>query len=316
MTNISEYDNNRTVLLKKTENDTDGKDMAVLPKLFVCFEHEIMEFPLVGRQLLGRPSEDRLPDIPVTNKYVSRKHGFFETTDGKVTYMPAESRNGTMLGKKMLEPNKRIEIMDGDELIIPASGEDEGVDVMLVCALSESRINIWTDLMVSSRDTLTGLPGRNAFRTWYLVNHSWKSNTDMCAFILDIDKFKTINDTYGHAAGDKALKELSEQLKVTAKGTGYICRWGGDEFTGILPGSDNEVKKDLDDMRKRLEDIMVNDRFNMTISAGVVSINSMGGIRDIDRLVALADRALYKAKEKGRNCVCVARVHKNSSKDR
>ncbi len=310
MTNISEYDNNRTVLLKNHVNDAYGKYAAVQPKLFVCFEHEIMEFPLIGKQLLGRPSDEQLPDIPITNKYVSRKHGFFETVDGKVTYMPAESRNGTMLGKKKLEPNKRIEIFDGDELIIPASGEDEGVDVMLVCALSESRINIWTDLMVSSMDTLTGLPGRNAFRTWFLVNHSWKSRTDMCVFILDIDKFKTINDTYGHASGDKALKELSEQLRITAKGTGYICRWGGDEFTGILPGSDRTVKNDLDAMRKRLEDIRVNDQFNMTISAGIVYIKDIEGIHDIDKLVSLADRALYKAKEKGRNCVCVARVRK------
>ncbi len=141
-------------------------------------------------------------------------------------YTTAESTNDTYLGKMKLEPGKPVELEDGDELIIPVSDNIEGVDVMLACAISESRINIWRDLRLSARDTLTGLPGRNAFRTWYLMNRSWKKDEDICLFILDIDKFKRINDVYGHAAGDKALKLLSEQLLLTAGNTGYICRWG------------------------------------------------------------------------------------------
>ncbi len=162
--------------------------------------------------------------------------------------------------------------------------------------------------MISSRDTLTGLPGRNAFRTWYLMNHSWNDDVAICLFILDIDKFKTINDTYGHASGDKALKILSQQLRRTAGSTGYICRWGGDEFTGILAGDANSVKKDLDEMRKRIAAVKVDGKFYMTISAGIIDIRSVGGQSEIDRLVSIADKALYKAKENGRDCVCIAKV--------
>lgn len=305
-------DDNRTLLLDQRTEKLTRKDSAAKPTLFICFEHEIMEFPLEGEQVVGRPSKDRIPDIPITNKYVSRKHGVFKTVDGKVTYIPAESSNGTLLGKKKLEAGVAISILDGDELIIPASGDSEGVDVMLVCALSESRINIWKDLIVSSRDALTGLPGRNAFRTWYLMNHSWNTEAEMCLFILDIDKFKTINDTYGHAAGDKALKILSEHLRRTAGDTGYICRWGGDEFTGILSGSDSSVKADLDAMRERIGRIKIEGRFYMTISAGIIDIKSIAGIKEIDRLVTIADKALYRAKEKGRNCVCIAKVQKKA----
>ncbi|MCR4807723.1 MAG: GGDEF domain-containing protein [Lachnospiraceae bacterium] len=310
MINMHDDDENRTVLLNGAKKGPTGNNTDVEPRLFVCFEHEIMEFPLAGRQLVGRPSKDRIPDIPVTNKYVSRQHGVFETAGGKVTYTPAESINGTLLGKKKLEPGEAIKILDGDELIIPASDEGEGVDVMLVCALSESRINIWRDLMISSRDTLTGLPGRNAFRTWYLMNHSWNTDAQMCVFILDIDKFKTINDTYGHAAGDKALKILSNQLRNTAGTTGYICRWGGDEFTGILAGDARKVKQDLDNMRIRIGKQKIDGRFYMTISAGIIDVRSVGGVNDLDRLVTIADKALYKAKENGRDCVCIAKVQK------
>ena len=299
-----------TLLLEDANQDylDDGQNIVIKPCLFVCFEHEIMEFPLSGKQLLGRPSKDQIPDIPITNKYVSRNHGTFETIDGKVTFIPFNSSNGTLLGKIKLAPDEPIVLQDGDELIIPASDGSEGVDVMLVCALSQNRINIWRDLMLSAKDTLTGLPLRNTFRTWYLTNHSYKKDSKICLFLLDIDKFKTINDTYGHTSGDNALKTLAEQLLITAGDAGYICRWGGDEFTGILSGSADEVKKSLDDMRKRIAGIKIENQFNMTISAGVLDISSVGGVKDIDRLVTIVDKALYKAKEKGRNCVCEAKV--------
>ena len=138
-----------------------------------------MEFSLTGKQLLGRPSKELVPDIPVTNKYVSRKHGFCETYDGKVTYTPYESRNGTLLGKTKLVSEEPVALQDGDELIIPASDGSEGVDVMLVCARSQNRINIWRDLMLSAKDTLTGLPMRNTFRTWFLTKHGWKIDSNI-----------------------------------------------------------------------------------------------------------------------------------------
>ncbi len=283
-----------------------GQEVTIQPRLFVCFEHEIMEFILSGKQSIGRPSKGQIPDIPVTNKYVSRKHGYFETKTGKVTYTAGDSKNGTVFRRRKLEPGETVEIWDGDELIIPVSEKEEGVDVMLVCALVESRVNIWRDLKQSARDALTGLPGRNAFRTWFLMNHGWNREEDICLFILDIDHFKGINDVYGHASGDSALKFLAEQLLLTANNEGYICRWGGDEFTGILKGDAETGKKALEEMNQRIGGTMIDDRFSMTISAGVVNIKGTDISDDIDALVMKADKALYNAKENGRNCVCIA----------
>ena len=85
-----------------------------------------------------------------------------------------------------------------------------------------------------------------------------------------------------------------------------IWRGGGDEFTGILKGNAEEAKKALDEMRLRISEIKIDNRFNMTISAGIIDIRSAEGDPDIDGLVKLADKALYSSKESGRNRVCIA----------
>ncbi len=296
-----------TLFIEQSGKDylQEANPVDIKPRLFVCFEHEIMEFVLSGKQTIGRPYKGQIPDIPVTNKYVSRHHGYFETLKGKVFYTAEETKNGTIFRRRKLDPGETVEIWDGDELIIPASGDEEGVDVMMTCAIVGSRINIWRDLRLSARDALTGLPGRNAFRTWYLMNSS-RDEEKKSLFILDIDHFKGINDIYGHSAGDKALKILAERLLLLAGNTGYVCRWGGDEFTGIIHGSISDAKEALDKMGKDLSSVRIDDQFNMTISAGITEINSNNDAKDIDGLVMQADKALYKAKESGRNGVCIA----------
>ncbi len=298
--NFDNTDDN-TGLMNRSVADLLGKTKThfFLPRLFVCFEHEVMEFVLEGRQTLGRPAENHVPDIPVTNKYVSRKHGYFETKDGKVTYTAEKTLNGIIFRRRLLKPGETVELWDGDELIIPIA-RDEGVDVMLVCAITESRINIWRDLELAARDNLTGLSGRNTFRTWYIQNHSYKSHEKVSLFILDIDYFKEINDHYGHAEGDKALKLLAEELRVMAGSKGFVCRWGGDEFVGILSGDVKEAQKSLNTMRNRIDRKNRENLFRLTVSAGIITVDRE---MDIDEMVGRADRALYKAKELGRNRV-------------
>ena len=275
------------------------KDYLGKPKKHMCFEHEIMEFVLDGHQTLGRPA-DKIPDIPVTNRYVSRNHGYFDTTDYKVTYTAEDTLNGTIFRRQLLKPGETVELWDGDELIIPVSEQSGGVDVMLVCAIIESRINIWRDLELASRDALTGLSGRNAFRTWYIQNYSWKREENLSLFILDIDNFKRINDVYGHASGDSALKILSEELRLVVGGKGYVCRWGGDEFVGVIDDNAGGALLRLENLRKKLRELRIDDSFCISISAGVVDADKG---KEADALIMLADKALYKAKEAGRDCV-------------
>lgn len=277
----------------------------VQPRLFVCFEHEVMEFPLAGHQTMGRPVDDHIPDIPVTNKYVSRNHGYFDTTDDKVTYTAEDALNGTIFRRKMLTPGETVELWDGDELIIPVADKGDGADVMLVCAIIENRINIWRDLELAARDALTGLSGRNTFRTWYLRNHSFRKDEKLSLFILDIDNFKRINDVYGHSAGDSALKLLAEELRLAVGTGGFVCRWGGDEFVGLMEREASEAKAALEELSRRINSVKIDDVFRITVSAGVAGIRSKEEAPDIDGLVILADQALYRAKEYGKNRICV-----------
>ncbi len=300
-------DQQKTSLLFKTAHDYLGTSptLAENPRLFVCCEHEIMEFGLEGHQMIGRPGDSGIPDIPITNKYVSRCHGYFDTSEAGVTYTAANTTNGTIFRRKMLKPDETVELWDGDELIIPIAGKEESVDILLVCCFVENRIRIWRDLRLASRDALTGLSGRNTFKTWYLQNCYLKHRENMCLFILDIDFFKRINDVYGHSAGDEALKTLTENILRTIGPTGYACRWGGDEFVGVMTGPSAVAGKMLAEMSKRIHDTRIDGQFQMTVSVGLLDISETGSGEDIDNLVVLADQALYQAKEKGKNRICI-----------
>ncbi|MBR2216123.1 MAG: GGDEF domain-containing protein [Selenomonadaceae bacterium] len=278
---------------------------TVEPQLFVCFEHEIMEFPLSGHQTLGRPVPGHLPDIPVVNKYVSRDHGYFDTTPEGISYTASDTKNGIIFRRKLLAPGETVDLWDGDELIIPTFAGGKGADIMLVCARVEGRINIWRELELAARDALTGLSGRNTFKTWYLQNHGFTHQKELSLFILDIDHFKRINDVYGHSTGDAALKTLAEAMVKMIGGKGYVCRWGGDEFVGIIEKNGQAAKAALAEMGRQLHAVKIDNVFRMTISAGVVDINSAEGAEGIDELVMLADQAMYGVKESGRNRVCL-----------
>ena len=270
------------------------------PRLFVCCRHEIMEFILTGRQMMGRPAPGSIPDIPVIDPFISRCHGWFETTEDKTYYIAAKTTNGTIFRRRVLNEGEKVDLWDGDEIIIP-TGEEGGIaDILLVYASTGKRVSIWRDLRIASRDALTGLSGRNTFHTWYLQNFKWREIADTSLFILDIDHFKTINDTYGHNAGDNALKRAAAGMVEMVNNIGYVCRWGGDEFVGIMVGLPESVRVALNELRSSLHGSSANDQFGITCSAGVVNMRFSD---DLEILVSLADQALYYAKENGRDRV-------------
>ena len=278
------------------------------PRLFVCSEHEIIEFILTGRQVLGRPTEDNIPDIPVMNSYVSRFHGVFETTKDMVTFTAGDTKNGTVFRRQVLSPGQTVELWDGDELIIPVEEKGRDVDILLVCAIVESRIKIWRELSLASRDSLTGLMGRNAFRTWYIHTCTYKEQERLCLFILDIDHFKTINDTFGHSTGDEVLHLFTDELLNMVGNFGKVCRWGGDEFVGVVMMDLAEALKALSDMSIRISHSELRDGVSLTLSAGLLDVTKTDSRENFDRLVELADTALYRAKEEGRDRICIAEI--------
>lgn len=161
------------------------------------------------------------------------------------------------------------------------------------------------------RDSLTGLLNHSSLREKLSteVQRARRMGIDICFAMLDLDHFKSVNDTYGHLAGDRVLKSLARLLTERLRKTDVVGRYGGEEFGVILFNTDIEnAGRVMDEVRERFAQIRhVNDEesFFVTFSCGLASY------RDFDTARALAeeaDRALYRAKEAGRN-----RVEKASS---
>jgi diguanylate cyclase (GGDEF)-like protein len=127
--------------------------------------------------------------------------------------------------------------------------------------------------------------------------------------MLDIDHFKLINDTHGHAAGDEALKAVAKVAAGVARETDIVARIGGEEFALILPETDREAAAMLAErFRATLENTLViynGAKVFLKASFGVVATN-VGNETRIDAIMIQADAALYKAKQKSRNQVVIA----------
>ena len=175
----------------------------------------------------------------------------------------------------------------------------------MVCAFSRQRLQFWRNVERSMRDGLTGLLGREGFIGWWLKNGQKKDYSEACLFILDIDDFKSINDRFGHAAGDEALVLLTDTIADGVRYKDQLCRWGGDEFVGIIPGSLGEARERLLRMGKAVSDASENFGIPFTISIGLTDLTCLQDRYDIGEAAALADKALYRAKNKGKNTMCI-----------
>ncbi|MPN19048.1 Diguanylate cyclase DgcM [bioreactor metagenome] len=157
-------------------------------------------------------------------------------------------------------------------------------------------------------DGLTGAYSRTHFMELCdaaIEEHS-STNKILSLIMLDIDYFKKINDTYGHLAGDKVLKELVSTIKEELNETSIIGRYGGEEFLILLKETDLETALNIaEKLRTRVESMQVRISkeccVKITSSIGVVSYNK--NFENISQLIEKADEALYISKENGRNQV-------------
>lgn len=127
--------------------------------------------------------------------------------------------------------------------------------------------------------------------------------------MIDIDKFKDVNDTYGHQVGDKVIISLVEMLKKHTRSSDIICRFGGEEFIALLPNTELAVAQTIAQrvrvaVKRSRVDIEDGRSVEYTISLGVSEYNNMAN-ESMEALIHRADHALYRAKESGRDRVCV-----------
>jgi len=173
-------------------------------------------------------------------------------------------------------------------------------------------------IIMARTDQLTKLNNRRAF--YDFVKPIWeiglRNKRETSLIILDIDKFKSINDTYGHTHGDQVLIMLGDLLKNEARTGDISARWGGEEFIIFLPETTLiDAVNIANRIRKKVSGSIVNvnkNKTSITVSLGVAHHIDINHIT-LDELIITADRYLYAAKEQGRDQVCSKLLGSTSS---
>lgn len=162
--------------------------------------------------------------------------------------------------------------------------------------------------LAASTDPLTGVSNRREFTQQFRqrFDAARRDQRELSLLVVDVDHFKRINDSMGHAVGDEVLRALAQTLRAAVRADTLLARWGGEEFAVLLPDADSEAAQRL---CERLHAAVRRQRFHdappVTISIG---LSSLAG-RDLSRpedLFQEADRALFEAKTQGRDRTVVA----------
>lgn len=173
--------------------------------------------------------------------------------------------------------------------------------VALNNALSHERLQ-----RVAAIDPLTGLYNRRfgLERLSQEFSRSVRSGEPLSIALFDIDRFKSVNDTYGHQTGDHVLKLIAENVKSALREGDTLMRYGGEEFLAVLPGAGDVDLRTVGERMRRIVESSVffesRTEVRVTISIGGVSFPS-DGVADVDDLIRKADAAMYRAKKTGRN---------------
>lgn len=156
-------------------------------------------------------------------------------------------------------------------------------------------------------DVLTKLLNRRFLPTIFKreIAHANRTGTPLSVLIIDVDKFKEINDTWGHNTGDEILRKVSQAFYDSVRSSDYVFRYGGDEFIIVLTeASENETLRTAERIRSRVEKTKLKaangEDIALSLSIGAAIFN---GHPDYERLIQIADEALYIAKRRGRNRV-------------
>jgi len=170
-------------------------------------------------------------------------------------------------------------------------------------AISISKAQLWE---MAINDSLTGLHVRRYFMAKLQdeIHRTQRYKKKLSVVMGDLDKFKTINDRFGHTSGDKVLKAIGAYLQSSIRDVDSIGRYGGEEFIMFLPETGSKSAFILADrLRKGIADLTVGNLPAVTISLGIATFPDDG--KSIDDLLQKADAALYSAKESGRNRVVI-----------
>lgn len=173
------------------------------------------------------------------------------------------------------------------------------------------RLTVRASMEMAVTDALTGLYNRRYLETQLtqLIEQSVDRGKVLSLLTLDIDFFKSVNDTYGHDAGDRVLQEVAGRIRGSVRNVDLACRTGGEEFVVVLPGADLAIAEKVGErIRKAIaaKPFLLGPGSHLTVTASL-GVSSLASAQDtVEDLLKRADRALYRAKREGRNRVVPA----------
>ena len=184
---------------------------------------------------------------------------------------------------------------------------DEDVELLKAvadqAAIAINKAQLWEQAVT---DSLTGLYVRRYFNVKLQeeLHRAERYNKCFSVVMADLDRFKAVNDSFGHSTGDRVLRLVGKFLLKNIRDVDFVARYGGEEFVFLLPESDKDEAYAVSErLRTQLSEIQIDDLPHITISLGIASYPEDGD--DLDQLVKKADAALYTAKQAGRDRVAV-----------
>lgn len=265
-------------------------------------------------QLFAMPRQDGLTYSVARSKKTMviddmRNHPMFSK-------MPLEGSNGSIAGIPLMMGETVVGVMNMSRR---SEGGFNAPEMRLLSLLADQAavavINARLHQAVSTQalsDTLTGLPNRRALdaRMDSEVKRSIRYGRPFAVLMMDMDGFKSINDTWGHLFGDQVLFELAQFLSDNMRSTDFLARYGGDELTMIFPESDILNATHVGDkIHNSLRDFQITQpdgtKRHLGVSGGIALYPRHG--RTASDLLRAADEALYRAKKHSRNSFLIAR---------
>lgn len=246
--------------------------------------------------VIGR---DPMADIQIEDAGVSRRHARIAAVAGGHVVEDLGSANGTFLGGTRVS---RQEVASGDRIQL-------GPRIVLRFALLDEDEEVMHRQLFesSTRDALTG-----AFNKKYIterlvaeVAHALRHRSSLEVVVCDLDKFKHVNDQFGHLVGDRVLRAVAGRVQAVIRSEDVFGRFGGEEFVVLSRSSD--AARLAERIRMAVEQLVVpTDRgpLRVTLSLGVARIDELGAEVSPERLLDTADLRLLEAKRLGRNRVC------------
>jgi two-component system, cell cycle response regulator len=250
-------------------------------------------------QSIGRGSEC---EIPILDDSLSRRHAqVFKNRAGQYCIKDLGSTNGTAVNGRKLSPNKPAEMQDGDFVKLGN---------VIFKFIAKGKIdNVFHEDIVTlaNLDDLTGIPNRKSILAT-LQEESFRArrtNQPLSLIIFDLDNFKSVNDTFGHAAGDVVLRDAAKVIQGIIRDRDCIGRYGGDEFLVLLSNSSRANACIIAErIRAEVEKhpfVYEGKKISVTLSLGLAFLDD--SMQSVDDLVKRADEAQYTAKRNGGNQV-------------